>query len=123
MDKHAVGTRFASDAPGDGYHVEPQGPDVTEGAQMSGVAEVMVSNFPDFTGGVWVPLVGGNVEFTWSIDTDEGVTEQGEDFRATVYVKFRDAAGNESDVTQDSIWVNPQGGGEWRLMLPMVQRQ
>lgn len=112
-----------TDVPSD-HHIESdQIPPVEEGTVVSGVSHVMVSNFPDFTGGVWV-AVHGNVEFEWKI-------EEGEDRRAhsngrslaTVYVKFRDAAGNESELTQDSIWFEPSGEANTRLYLPLIQYQ
>lgn len=64
------------------------------GAVPSGVSDMMISNDPAFAGAVWEPYAPVR---QWTV---EPVDE-----RATVYVKYRDAAGNESAAAHASITV------------------
>lgn len=57
---------------------------------LSGVSEVLVSGDPSFPGGQWGPFV---TEGNWWV----------QDNATAVYVKFRDRAGNESDVVSDAF--------------------
>jgi hypothetical protein len=41
---------------------------------------------------------------------------------ATVYVRYKDAAGNESDVAALTVQVDPNLTTTTRLFLPLVQR-
>jgi hypothetical protein len=82
----------ASDAVQDAHYLDEGDPPVHEGAQSSGVSEMMLSNRADFEGAVWEPYRRNKL---WKLQPDGGV--------ATVYVKYRDRAGNESEVSSDSI--------------------
>lgn len=59
----------------------------------SGASHVMVSNNPEFKGANWEAY--RPVKSNWGIGEQDGTK--------TVYVKFKDQAGNESDVYQDDI--------------------
>jgi Mg-chelatase subunit ChlD len=112
----------SSDAPSDDHIESDQIPPVDERTVISGVSHVMVSNFPDFTGGVWVPT-GGNIEFEWKVEEGESrERDPNGAYLATVYVKFRDAAGNESHIAQDSIWVDMASGGGFKTYLPLIRK-
>ena len=97
-------TLFASDNP---YSLEEQeeekDPAIPDNTIPSGVAEMMISNYPDFTGAEWEPYVN---QKEWNLKVANG--------RAVVYVKFRDHAGNESDTAVDVIYA------DLHLFLPMV---
>ena len=54
--------------------------------------EMLISNRPDFSGAIWQAYAS---PIEWTLDAGDGVK--------TVYAKFRDKAGNESDVASDSI--------------------
>jgi len=58
----------------------------------SGVVEMMISNDPLFNDAVWEDYASRK---DWTLSVTEGL--------ATVYVKYRDGFGNESDVAADSI--------------------
>ena len=66
-------------------------------SSVSGVTEMMLSNNGAFAGGTWEPYASTK---TWTIAPRQR--------RATVYVKYRDAAGNVSEVAHDSIRYSPQ---------------
>jgi hypothetical protein len=111
----------STDSPSDHHAASDQFPPVEEGTVVSGVAGVMVANNPEFTGGVWVPRANWGIEFEWRVEEGEPLMdERGGRYLATVYVKFRDAAGNESEVVRDSIWVD-RSGRDPRLSLPLIQ--
>ncbi len=117
-------TLDATDAPSDHHTESDQFPPVDERTEVSGVVEVMMSNFPNFQGGVWV--AAGNLSVVeWNLEAgkpDRALNQNGR-YLATVYVKFRDGAGNESEVSRDSIWVEPSGEDNRRLYLPSIQYQ
>lgn len=58
----------------------------------TGVGQVLVSNNPSFAGATWVAYAAS---LDWALASGEGTK--------TVYVRFRDRAGNESAVTTDTI--------------------
>ncbi len=97
----------ATDAPSD-RHVEHEDfPPQEEGAQISGVSQMMLANDRAFASAVWEPY---RPDKRWLLRPDSlGL--------ATVCVKFRDAAGNESDPFCHSVRV-----GEARLYLPVLRR-
>ena len=72
---------------------------VTLGLQVddADVTEMMVSNDGNFAGSSWQPFAA---TMPWNL-------APGTDGFATVYVKFRDAAGNESNAVTDEIVVQP----------------
>lgn len=76
----------------------------------SGVTEMMISNQADMAGGVWEPY---GTSKPWTLDTTFGL--------ATVYAKFRDAEGNESDLYPASIFVGA-GPGVDNAFLPLLHR-
>lgn len=79
---------FASDAPTDQNHVEIEGlPPQADGAQTSGVSEMMIANDRSFDGAAWEPYQPTKL---WTLVPDERDM-------ATVCVKYRDGAGNVSD--------------------------
>ncbi|MGH2543436.1 MAG: hypothetical protein ACRDIB_11585, partial [Ardenticatenaceae bacterium] len=98
----------ASDAPSDVHALDGDEPPVDEGAQISGVAEMMISNRRDFAGAVWEPYVRSKL---WTLQA-EG------DF-ATIFVKFRDGAGNVSESAFDIILIDSM---QPTLYLPLLQR-
>jgi len=71
---------------------------VTLTLSADGASEMKVSNDPGLSGASWQPFV---TSLGW------GLTEGDED--KTVYARYRDAAGNESVVVQDSIEMNTKG--------------
>jgi Mg-chelatase subunit ChlD len=77
----------------------------------SGVAEMMISNSGDMAGGAWEPYAPTK---PWTLAQASGL--------ATVFVKYRDAAGNESAVYPATIRVGGGGGTGTRLLLPLVAR-
>jgi hypothetical protein len=60
--------------------------------RAEGVTHMMVSNRSDFSGAEWVPFVNAA---SWTLEGEEGIHY--------IYVKYRDAAGNESEVMTRSI--------------------
>ncbi len=60
--------------------------------RAEGASQMMVGNAPGFPQGKWVPF---RTAIAWTIQGPEGPH--------TVYAKFRDAAGNESEVVSDEI--------------------
>lgn len=61
---------------------------------MSGVVEMRISNHADTSGSSWEPYATTNA---WNLGQSDGL--------AAVFVQYRDAAGNESDVAQATIYV------------------
>ena len=59
----------------------------------SGVTEMMISNRSDFEGASWEPYM---MTKSWQVELDS-------ENRATVFVKFRDAADNESEVFPGTV--------------------
>lgn len=99
-------TLYASDNPHSHEEQEEEhDPAIPENTIPSGVADMMISNNPDFAGAVWEPYVN---EKEWVVRVAHG--------RAVVYVKFRDQAGNESDVAVDVIYADPM------TFLPIIMR-
>lgn len=58
------------------------------------VTEMMISNNSSFTSAVWESYATAK---NWTLETGDGLV--------TVYVKYRDAANNESDVKSDDIYL------------------
>lgn len=68
-----------------------------------GASEMMISNNPDMRGAEWQPY--RYLLPSWTFDVTDG--------EKTVYVKFRDEAGNETDIKTDKIILDqgkPTGG-------------
>lgn len=61
--------------------------------KSNGAAEMLISNFPDFRNSRWETFT--SVKENWLVEIDN--------HQARVYVKFRDKAGNISDVVSDQI--------------------
>ena len=85
---------------------EEHDPEMPENTIPSGIADMMISNNPDFAGATWEPYAN---QKPWTLKVENG--------RAVVYVKFRDAAGNESDVAVDVIYA------EVKVYLPIILKQ
>jgi hypothetical protein len=96
----------ASDAPADAHVHSDEEPPVAEGAQISGVTEMQISNRGDFAGAAWEPF---QLFKSWMPEVSGGA--------ATVYARFRDRAGNVSATVANVFAVS-----DWRLYLPLVQR-
>ena len=103
--KQVMLTLWASDSvepesrwPGDEILLPP--PDTA-----SGVTHMMISNRPDLSDGVWEPYATTK---PWTLAPTSDLT--------AVYVKYRDAAGNESDVATATIHT-------YFIYLPVVYRQ
>ena len=100
----------ATDAPSDQHHTENEEiPAQGEGAQISGVSEMMIANGRSFAGAAWEPYKQSK---QWILQPD------GRDM-ATVCVKYRDAAGNVSEPFCQSILINDGAG---KIFLPIVFR-
>ncbi|MGD8751304.1 MAG: VWA domain-containing protein [Anaerolineales bacterium] len=76
----------------------------------SGVTEMKVSNQPDLGSASWEPYATSK---PWTLGQSSGL--------ATVYVQYRDAAGNESDVEVATIHVG-SGPGIESIYLPVISR-
>ncbi len=76
----------------------------------SGVSEMMIGNRADLSDGRWEPYATGKA---WRLDRTSGL--------AAVFVKYRDAAGNESEIYASTIYVG-SGPGINRSFLPLVER-
>lgn len=74
--------------------------------------EVQVSNAADLTGAVWQPFTAS---LPWTLDAGTGTR--------TVYARFRDAAGNVSPVSSDTIEVIAAPTGPVRYMGGIVNLQ
>ena len=119
IDNGAHQTRFkevilnisSSDTPLEGAaqsaNAHMGGPLALKYNEVSGNIQVRISNDPAFTGAVWEPLVP---EKPW-------VLAPGPRGTYWVFTQFRDGAGNESFVVNDSIEYTPA------LYLPQVLRQ
>jgi Mg-chelatase subunit ChlD len=75
----------------------------------SGVTEMMISNYADMHDGTWEPYATSKA---WTLGQSSGL--------ASVFVKYRDADGNESDVYSATIHVG-HGPGE-SLYLPVIHK-
>jgi len=71
----------------------------------SGVTHMMISNRPDLSDGVWEPYATTR---RWTLTPTSDPT--------AVYVKYRDAAGNESEVATATIHM-------YFVYLPAVRKQ
>jgi hypothetical protein len=96
----------ATDAPADAHNESAEEPPVGEGAVVSGVVEMQLSNRPDFAGAAWEPY---QTEKTWRPSWAGG--------QATVFIRFRDRAGNVSDVVAQTFAVSTA-----LHYLPMILR-
>jgi hypothetical protein len=81
-------------------------------ADESGLTEMLLSNRGDFAGASWEPYQPTK---TWTFAPRA-------DGLATVYVRYKDGAGNESDVAALTVQVDPNLTTTTRLFLPLVQR-
>lgn len=102
----------ASDNPDTEEHPAFDGALLDPAAEESGVTEMQISNRGDFEGAVWEPYQ----------PTKPWALEPGPDGRATVYVRYRDAAGNISDPVALTVQVDPNGQPSFNLFLPLVNR-
>lgn len=80
-------------------------------SSASGVADMMISERSDMQGGVWEPYAPTK---PWTLSQSSGL--------AGVYVKYRDNAGNESEVYAASIHVGADSPGFAKVSLPIVIR-
>ena len=96
----------ASDTPADVEHVDGSEVDQTEGATSSGVTEMMLSNRADFADASWEPFQPTK---PWTLAPEDGV--------GRVFIKVRDAAGNESDVENDAIRI-----ANTPIFMPFIER-
>jgi hypothetical protein len=76
----------------------------------TGVTEMMISNFADMRDGVWEPYTPTR---GWVLGQPFGL--------AAVFVKYRDAAGNESRVYPATIYVG-MGPGLYRVFTPLIAK-
>jgi hypothetical protein len=76
----------------------------------SGVTDMLLSNNPDFSGASWEPYATSKA---WTLDQTTGL--------AAVYVRYRDAAGNESDTYVATIYVGT-GPIFTSMFIPMVSK-
>jgi hypothetical protein len=101
-------TLWASD------EVDPHNPEIEdflpEADSASGVTEMMISNYADMHDGVWEPY---DTTKAWTLAQSSGL--------ATVYVKYRDADSNVSEVAVASIHVG-SGPGLEVIFLPILLR-
>ena len=74
------------------------------------VTEMRISNNGDMSGATWEPFAQTK---PWTLVQATGL--------ASVYVQYRDAAGNESRIIPASIWVE-DGPSLNRLMLPLIMK-
>jgi hypothetical protein len=81
-------------------------------ADESGLTEMLLSNRGDFAGASWEPYQPTKA---WTFAPRA-------DGLATVYVRYKDGAGNESDVAALTVQVDPNLTTTTRLFLPLVQR-
>jgi len=81
-------------------------------AEESGLTEMLLSNRADFADATWEPYQPTK---TWTFAPRA-------DGMATVYVRYKDGAGNESDVAALTVRVDPTLTTSTRLFLPLVQR-
>jgi hypothetical protein len=80
-------------------------------ASATGVTEMRVSNQSNMDGVAWESFAPTK---PWTLDTPLGL--------ATVFAQFRDAAGNESLIVSNAIWVvEDDGTGSGNLYLPVVR--
>jgi hypothetical protein len=100
-------TLWASDT------VDPEvhdfGPDYSPPADSaSGVTQMMISNLPDLSDGVWEPY---DTNKPWLLAQDDGL--------ASVYVKYMDGVGNVSETYVATIWVGSDPASR-ALYLPLI---
>lgn len=81
-------------------------------ASESGVVEMQVSNRADFADVRWEPYKTAK-EWTFAPDSNG---------RATVYARFKDAAGNVSDVAAFTVQISPGSAPTFHVFIPFVQR-
>ena len=96
-------------------HIQPfDGAFLFPEAIQSGVTEMMISNRADFEGAVWEPYATTK---EWPLDVRPDNT-------ATVYVLFKDDAGNVSDVAVATFDVDPSllPTGDVEMFLPSLSR-
>jgi hypothetical protein len=91
--------------------VDSPAPDFLPPADSAtGVTQMMISNAPDFAGASWEAYATSK---PWTLAQSSGL--------ATVYVKYQDAVGNESEVYVATIWVS-SGPGISQIYLPIVKK-
>jgi hypothetical protein len=102
----------ATDATGDAHidHDDDDHPPYTEGTRASGVGEMMISNRADFAGATWERY---QTSRSWTLEPNGNL--------ATVYVRFRDRAGNISESAADSILVDTDQPPP-PVYLPVISR-
>lgn len=93
-------------APFDGALFDPE-------AEISGVVEMQISNRADFADAEWEPYSRAKL---WTLAPNE-------QNQATVFVRYRDAAGNVSDVATLTVMVDETAEPEsLKVFLPFVSR-
>jgi hypothetical protein len=80
-------------------------------SSASGMAEMMISERSDMQGGVWEPYAPTK---PWTLGQSSGL--------ASVFVKYRDKAGNESEVYAATIHVGANSPGIAKVRLPIILR-
>jgi len=72
---------------------------------------MMINQRSDMQGSVWEPYATTK---SWTLNQVTGL--------ASVFVKYRDAAGNESEVYAATIHVGPGSPGLHAVYLPVIRR-
>ncbi|MFN8441806.1 MAG: VWA domain-containing protein [Caldilineaceae bacterium] len=85
---------------------------VTQNAEESGVVEMQLSSRADFEGAQWVP-------YSLFYDYDFQATASG---LYTVFVRYKDAAGNISDTAARTVQVDATASQSQKVYLPLVTR-
>jgi hypothetical protein len=103
----------ATDDPTTEEHPAFDGAFLFADAERSGVAEMIIANRADFEGALWEPYTASKL---WTLaPNDNGL--------ATVFVKFRDAVGNVSDLAHETFVVDESlPPHQTELFLPMLGR-
>jgi hypothetical protein len=101
----AQDTPFAGAAESSNAHMTDQ--DSLRHNEVSGGIQMKISNDPNLTGAVWQPL---QQEVPWTLACP-GLTQ------CRVFIQFKDAAGNESSIVEDDIFLN-----QANLYLPFIRR-
>ncbi len=102
----------ASDDPEQEEHMPFDGELQSSEAVESGVVDMRISNRADFADTDWEPY---QVEKLWTFVPDENNN-------GTVFVQYRDAAGNVSDVAALTLLIGDAEQEEQSIFLPLIQR-
>lgn len=102
----------ASDDPEQEEHMPFDGELLTSEAVESGVVDMRISNRADFVDTDWEPY---QEEKLWTFVPDEN-------HNGTVFVQYRDAAGNVSDVVALTLLLGDAEQEAQSIFLPLIQR-